>query len=115
MRCFYVCVALTGALVATVAAVFGGARAGGSAFVGAGLAVVNLWALGAIVSVLVQAAASGQRGGLGFFIVPKTFGLLAIVWLLLSSRTVDAWPLALGYAALPIGVAIGALVCDKAA
>jgi hypothetical protein len=75
--------------------------------------LLNLWALRGIVSVLVQASAGGAAGGLGFFVVPKLIALFGLVWLLLARGIVSAGPLALGYAALPIGVAIGALVCKK--
>jgi hypothetical protein len=63
------------------------------------------------------ASAAGARSssGLGFFLAPKLLALFGIVWLLLARHVVSAGPLALGYAALPIGVAIGALVCEKPA
>jgi hypothetical protein len=115
MRCFFACVAITATLAAGLTLPIAGARPAISAAAGGAIALLNLWAWKGVVSVLAQAAAGGARAGLGFFIVPKTLGLFGLVWLLLARHVVSAGPLAIGYAALPIGVAIGALVCDKAA
>lgn len=98
-------------LTGVVAAFHGGA---GSTAAGALIAVANLWALRGIVRVIVaNAAGARSSSGLGFFLGPKLVALLGIVWLLLARHVVSAGPLAIGYAALPIGVAIGALVCEK--
>ncbi len=81
---------------------------------GAGIALLNLWALRGIVRVLVISASQTEKSGaLGFFLAPKLLALLLLVWLLLARHVVSAAPFALGFAALPIGVAIGALVCEK--
>lgn len=107
---------VVGSGAALTAGVFalGGVPAGIGAAAGAVIAVANLWALRGIVRVLVASAAGTRSsGGLGFFLGPKLLALLGVVWLLLSRHVVSAGPLALGYAALPIGVAIGALVCEK--
>jgi hypothetical protein len=112
----FVSVIASGALLASGAFVFGGVSAGSSTAAGAGIAVANLWALRRIVRVLVASAAGTRSGsGMGFFLVPKLIALFGVVWLLLARHVVSAGPLALGYAALPIGVAIGALVCEKPA
>ena len=88
----------------------------GSTAAGAVIAAANLWALRGIVRVLVASAAGARSSsGMGFFLVPKLIALFGVVWLLLARHVVSAGPLALGYAALPIGVAIGALVCEKPA
>lgn len=109
-------VAASGAVLAGGMFAFGGLSAAGSTAAGAGIAVVNLWALRGIVRVLVaHAAGARSSSGAGFLLGPKLIALLGIVWLLLSRHVVSAGPLALGYAALPIGVAIGALVCEKPA
>ena len=113
-RAVFVSVAVSGVVIyAGVLAVSGG-HAAMSAAAGAGIALVNLWALRAILVVLLSAAAGrGSGAGLGFFLVPKQLALFGVVWLLLARHAVTAGPLALGYAALPIGVAIAALVCKK--
>jgi hypothetical protein len=91
-----------------------GAHSASSTAAGAAIALANLWALRGILNVLVASAAGARSGGgLGFFLGPKLIALLGIVWLLLSRHVVSAGPLAVGYASLPIGVAIGALVCEK--
>ena len=115
-RAIFASVAASGALIAAGTFAFAGARAASSAAAGAFIAVANLWALRGIVRVLVASAASTRSSsGAGLLLGPKLVALLGIVWLLLSRHVVSAGPLALGYAALPIGVAIGALVCEKPA
>ncbi len=109
-------IVVSGALLTGGAFAVAGRPAGGSAAAGAVIAVANLWALRGIVRVLVANAAGVRSSmGLSFFLGPKLVALFGIVWLLLSRHVVSAGPLALGYAALPIGVAIGALVCEKPA
>ena len=112
----FAAVIASGAAMTGGAAAFAGAASAGSVAAGAVIAVANLWALRGIVRVLVASAAgSRSSSGLGFFLGPKLLALFGVVWLLLSRHVVSAGPLALGYAALPIGVAIGALVCEKPA
>jgi hypothetical protein len=111
----FVAVGVCGVLLSAAALVAAGSHAAMSVAAGAGIALLNLWALRGILGVLIQAAASDGRGSaLGFFLVPKVMALFGLVWLLLTRRVVSAGPLAVGYAALPLGVAIGALVCKKA-
>ena len=82
---------------------------------GAAIAVLNLYAMRGVVRVLATAAAGGRTPpGVAIFLALKLLGLFGLVWLLLSAGVVTAGPFAIGYAALPIGVAIGALLCDKA-
>ncbi len=97
-------------------AVVRGSQAGASAAFGAGVAALNLVALRYLIRALTAAAAgTGKSGGLvSFLLSMKLVILLALVWLLLSRHVVSAGPLAIGYCALPIGVAIGTLLCDKA-
>ncbi len=109
-------VAASGVALALGVWAFGGAKAASSTAAGAAIAVANLWALRGIVNVLVASAAGARSStGMGFFLVPKLIALFGVVWLLLMRHVVSAGPLALGYASLPIGVAIGALVCEKPA
>ena len=104
-----------GAAFSAVAFATAGLKPGSSVLAGTAIALVNLWALQSIIAVLVHAAATSRvtAPASGFFVVPKVIALLAGVWLLLSRHWVSAGPLALGYAALPIGVAIGTLVCKN--
>jgi len=113
-RGLFASIALCGAVLCVVVLAVGGTRAGISTGVGAAIALLNLWALRSILAILVSAAAGTRSSaGYGFFLVPKLIALLGIVWLLLVRHLVSAGPLAIGYGALPIGVAIGALVCKK--
>ncbi len=98
------------------AAAMGGSRAGSSAAIGVAIAALNFVALRFIIRALTAAAAgTGRHGGIaGVLLGMKLAILLAGVWLLLSRGVVSAGPLALGYVALPIGVAIGTFLCDKA-
>jgi hypothetical protein len=93
-----------------------GSRAGSSVAVGVAVAALNFVALRFIVRALTAAAAgTGKSGGIVTVLLSMKLAiLLAAVWLLLSRHMVSAGPLALGYVALPIGVAIGTLLCDKA-
>jgi len=110
----FLSVIASGALLSGAVLLAKGVATGGSSAAGAGIAVANLWALRGIVQVLVASAAgSRSSSGLGFFLGPKLLALFGVVWLLLSRHVVSAGPLAIGYASLPIGVAIGALVCEK--
>jgi hypothetical protein len=113
-RAVFVSVAASGVLLYVIVLVIAGGRAGASVGAGTGIALVNLWALRGIVGVLASAAAGTRSSaGLGFLVAPKLVALFGLVWLLLARHVVSAGPLAIGYAALPIGVAIGALVCKK--
>ncbi len=115
-RATFASVAAVGAVTSAAAFFISGARASTSIAIGASVALLNLWALRGIVRTLVAVASQTEKGGgLGFFLGPKLIALLALVWILLSRHAVDAAPFALGFAALPIGVAIGALVCEKPA
>lgn len=116
-RAIFVSVLAVGAASSAVVVGVAGARAGTSVLFGTGIALLNLWALRKIVRIIVRAAEpQGERSGaLGIFLGPKLVALLLLVWILLGRHIVSAGPFALGYAALPIGVAIGALVCEKPA
>jgi hypothetical protein len=51
----------------------------------------------------------------GIFAVVKMLVLFGGMWLLMTNGLVAPIPLVVGYGALPIGIAIGSLVSDKAA
>jgi hypothetical protein len=130
-----VAVGLTGAALALGAllplgAPFG-ATAAFSVAVGAALATGNLWALAHIVASLLprptpsergpaelpnsQSSAEGGAGPWALVGALKMLGLVAVVWVLMHHRIVSPLPLLVGFAALPIGIAIGSLVSDRGA
>jgi hypothetical protein len=45
--------------------------------------------------------------------IVKMFALFAVVWLLVRHEVVSAVPMLVGFGALPIGIAIGSLVSDR--
>jgi hypothetical protein len=98
-------IALTGALL-TLASPFVLGRSGvlGVAL-GAGIAAFNLWALARIVRAFMNGA------GLPWVILAalKLFGLLAVVALVLQLGITTVVPLAIGYAAMPIGIVFAQL------
>jgi hypothetical protein len=95
------------------------ARAGISVAFGGALAAGNLWVLARIVTELLptdRAGADAQsRGGWALVAVLKILGLLAAAWLLMRHAIVAPLPMLVGFAALPIGIAIGSLVSDRSA
>ena len=113
-RAVFAAVALVGAAVAAATFALSGTRTGASVAVGAGIAVANLWALRGTVRVLAGAAAGGRvPPGYAVLLSFKLLGLFGLLLLLLSRGVVSGGGFAIGYSALPIGVAIGALLCEK--
>lgn len=96
------------------AAALRGSAAGSSVAVGVAVAALNFVALRYLIRALTASAAgTGKSGGiLSVLMSMKLMILLAGVWLLLSRHLVTAGALVVGYCALPIGVAIGTLLCD---
>jgi hypothetical protein len=98
-------IALTGALL-TLAAPFVLGRGGivGVAL-GSAIAAFNLWSLGRIVRAFMNGA------GLPWALLGmlKLFGLLAVVGLVLKLGITTAIPLAIGFAALPVGIVFAQL------
>ncbi len=116
MRVALASVVGVGALLAGAGAAIFGRRSGFSVAAGAGLAAANLWALARVVASLLRDEGGRPAGGPGAWglIAPlKTVGLLVAAWLLLSYRVVAPLPMLVGFGALPIGIAIGALVSDR--
>ncbi len=126
MRASLVGVAVTGAVLGVLAAVFAGAAAAWSVVAGAGLATANLWALARVVVALLPAepededrqATAGQPDprearAWASVAVLKTVGLLLVAWGILRYRVAAPLPLLVGFGALPIGIAIAALVSDR--
>lgn len=117
MRTSLAAVAISGGFLTLGALVFGGAAAALSVGTGAGLALGNLWALARIVVALLPDESgrtpSGGLGGWALLGMLKMVGLLGAVWLLMRHGVVSPLPLVIGFGALPIGIAIGALVSDR--
>jgi hypothetical protein len=116
-RAIFASVAAVGTASCAIALGVSGPHAATSIAAGAAIALLDLWSLRGIVRVIVSAASQSgdekKSAALGVFLGPKLIALLALVWILLSRHLVSAGPFAIGFAALPIGVAIGALVCEK--
>jgi uncharacterized membrane protein len=113
-------VVLLGLALGAGAALFVGIKSGFSVWVGAGLAGANLYALAKLVGVLLPADETRKAapGGTGAWLVVgllKMALLFGGVWLLMSFRVVDPMPLFVGFACLPIGIAIGSIVSDRRA
>ena len=130
MRTSLAAVAAVGGAFTLGALVLGGMLVGLSVGIGAALAVGNLWVLGRVVVALLpggspsgtaedeprdeRGQASGQANGWVVVGALKMVGLMAIVWLLMKHGVVSPLLLVVGFAALPVGIAIGAVVSDRA-
>jgi hypothetical protein len=71
--------------------------------IGAVLAFANLWA----VAVVVRGFLRGQGLSWGPIAALKFGGLLFVVGIVLKNHWAEALPLAVGYAALPLGIVFG--------
>ncbi len=118
LRASFRAVAIAGALLSVAVSLHAGPGAGVSAALGALFGLLNLYAYARIVgAVAVAPVEPGRAGNAGF-----VFGVLALgkilvlfggIWLVLTRGLADAIPLVIGYGAMPIGIAIGAVVSDK--
>ena len=109
-------VAATGALLVFGSGATFGAGAAGSVMVGVVVGLSNLWVLSrvvAMVAVPTTEAPSSARFAWSVIALGKTMVLFGGVWWLMTRHLVDPMQLVVGYGALPIGIAIGALVSDK--
>ena len=119
MRITLAIVAVSGvALTLAALALFGPAVAW-SVALGAALSTGNLWALARVVSALVpsdetRAKNAAKTGAWTLVALLKMCGLLGIAWLLMRHGVVAPVPMLVGFGALPIGIAIGSLVSDRA-
>ncbi|MCL2823031.1 MAG: ATP synthase subunit I [Polyangiaceae bacterium] len=93
-----------GALASAVVFVGWGVRLGSGVLVGALIAVANLWVFHRVVTGFLSGHKA--RGFWGIVGVLKFVGLLVFVAMLLQYHVVAAIPLAVGYGALPIGIAL---------
>jgi hypothetical protein len=107
-----VTVAALGALMALTAAFVWGARMAFSVGAGAAIATSNLYFLSRIVGAMVRGGAG--VGAWAVLAVLKMMILFGGILLLMTRGLVDPIGLVVGYAALPIGIAIGSIVSDKA-
>jgi hypothetical protein len=98
-------VALVGVLATVGAGLFGGLVPARSAAVGAGVAALNLWAIGWVV----RGMLSGRRSRVPWplLAVLKLTVLVGGLYSMLSSGWVSMLPLLVGYGALPIGIVAG--------
>jgi hypothetical protein len=107
-------VVATGTLFSLIGATKFGSHVGISVAVGAGAAALNLWALAKIIRALMTRGAAKSVAGWSIAFMLKLVFLVGGLWLLLTWGVVSTLPLAVGYGTLPIGIAIGSLVSDKA-
>lgn len=112
-------VAWSGAGLTGTGALVAGVWTGVSIGAGAALATANLWALSRIVVALLpdhsHGARAQSRAAWSLVAMLKLGALLAATWLLLRDNLVSPLPMLVGFASLPIGIAIGALVSDRSA
>ncbi len=116
MRASLAGVAVSGGALALGGLVLAGPGAAFSIAVGAGLALGNLWALARIVVALLPEEPESSSGGLaGWALLGalKMFALMGAVWLLMRHGIVSPIPMVIGFGALPMGIAMGALVSDR--
>jgi hypothetical protein len=110
-------VACFGAMFAVGAGATYGLRSAASVAVGALIAIANLYGLarilGAVVGSRTTPDPNPNAGIWGVLAIVKVLGLFGGVWLLMSAHLVDPVALVVGWAALPVGIAIGSLVSDK--
>ncbi len=114
LRTAILCVIGLGALFALVGGTKFGVHTGLSVAVGSAAAAANLYALAKIIRALVTPGASKSVAGWSIAFMLKLLFLFGGLWLLLTWGVVSTLPLAVGYGTLPIGIAIGSLVSDKA-
>lgn len=103
-----------GAVVSLVATALWSARAGLSTAVGAALAASNLWLLARIVGVVARPDRPRRAAMWQVLSLGKMLGLIVLAWLLLRSGLAQPLPLGLGYGALPVGIALGSVLSDRA-
>jgi hypothetical protein len=98
-------IAITGALLTVGSPFVLGARGIVGVALGSGIAALNLWSLGRIVRAFMNGA------GLPWVLLGalKLVGLLALVALVLQLGITTVLPLAIGYAALPVGIVFAQL------
>jgi hypothetical protein len=115
-RVVFAAVGVCGGVLALGGAAFRGASGAVSVLVGAVLALANLYVLRRILSaILAPHSDAASHGAAAWSIISlgKLMFLFTGMWLLMTRHLVAPMELFVGYGALPIGIAIGALVSDK--
>jgi len=121
LRATLVTVVLCGAALSVGGLLSRGPSAAVSVGAGAAVAAANLWALARIVTALLpNDSMSAQKvpssaAAWSVLAALKMFALFAVVWLFLRYAVVTPLAMLVGFAALPIGIAIGSLVSDRSA
>jgi hypothetical protein len=117
MRMSIAAVAIAGTALTAASLVVFGLSTARSVAVGGAIAAVNLWVLGRVVAGLLPSEAEGaraqSRAGWALVAAVKMLGLVGVVWLLMRHGVVSPLAMLVGLGALPIGIAIGALVSDR--
>jgi hypothetical protein len=107
LRACILAVAISSAVLGFAALAFGGGRTALGVLTGGGIATLNLWALAKIASAFLS-----RRGPAPLWAI-LAFGKLLIlvsgVYMLLKEGWVSGLHLAIGYAAMPIGITAGSL------
>lgn len=102
-----IAVALVGVVASLVSFYFFGLQGFVGTALGGAIAVANLWAVSRIVRGIIEEPAFRARWSL--LAVMKLTTLVGVVFTLVTSGIAPIIPLAIGYAALPVGVVIGQL------
>lgn len=98
-------VLVVGATLTLLAPFVVGSRDAAGVAIGAAIGAANLWAIANVVRGLVRGAGLPW----GVLATLKFGALLFVVWIVLKNHWAAVGPLALGYAALPLGIVIGQL------
>jgi hypothetical protein len=98
-------VIVVGAVLTLLAPFVVGARDALGVAIGAAIGAANLWAIASVVRGLVR----GNALPWGAVAALKFGALVFVVWIVLKNHWAAVGPLALGYAALPLGIVIGQL------
>lgn len=107
MRASILSVLLTGLCFGVVGFVVGDARTGLGVVLGGLIATANLWVFARVGQAFVQKRGGGTPWGV--IALLKMIFLFGGVWLILRTGAISAISLVAGYAALPVGIAIGSL------
>lgn len=114
VRTALLCVLVFGAIMAGIGGAFFGLRAGASVALGSAVAAANLWALAKIVGAITSPDSGAGLGVWGVLAGLKMIGLFLLIWMLWRSGLVEPAALVVGYASLPLGITVGALISDRA-
>jgi hypothetical protein len=98
-------VLIAGVVLTLIAPFVVGTRDAVGVAIGAAIGAANLWAIANVVRGLVR----GNALPWGALATLKFGALLFVVWVVLKNHWATVAPLAMGYAALPLGIVIGQL------